>query len=530
MDNLMADHAIVDQGTEAADHHHHHHHHHYHHHEEIPEILFLYDGDEDVPQDATHVKVDPSLRMIYAQSFFVHSHLRHVELPEGLRIIKSRAFFMCEALSNVCFPSTLEEIESGAFVGCAKLSQAILPKGMKVLGSAAFANCESLTHFQVPPLIEVIDVSLLSNCKNLYSVELAPNGIRKIGSRAFKNCHQLRNIVLPDSLEVIENFCFSGCTCLLEALSMEDCDSINANGVNNNDASRTLRFLEALQNRYDLYPLHKLCYYQGFDLSSIMTISAVSEDSSSNNKNNTSNHHQNHDDHDSSSWKSMLQQQQQQQQQSKDLHRPSQEGDQAQAFQTEDISGMTPLHVLALASQPNLELCQAMVRLLLNHTNHNSAFFVSQGKDRWNRDPLMYASMNLTFESTAMTQYLLEALLSPSLNALGLAAWRSQVRHDMDRLLQMSTTRSERVQHMEQIQVKLNWYLQMERLSLLELAIWKNKKKAILRNELVVFLPLDHDPGKQQEQQEQQRNRANARTLCGAEIVVSHVLLFLGDP
>ena len=74
--------------------------------------IFLYDGEEDVPQDVTRVKLDASLRMIYAQIFFVHSHLSYVDLPEGLKSIRGRAFFMCEALSYIRFPSTLEEIES----------------------------------------------------------------------------------------------------------------------------------------------------------------------------------------------------------------------------------------------------------------------------------------------------------------------------------------------------------------------------------------------------------------------------------
>ncbi|KAL3933031.1 MAG: hypothetical protein SGBAC_010578 [Bacillariaceae sp.] len=425
--------------------------------EDVP--IFLYDGEEDVPQNVAHVKVEPSVHIIKAQSFFVHSYLRHVELPQGLRIIKRRAFFMCEGLTHVGFPSTLEEIGTGAFVGCAKLSEVILPKGLKALGSAAFANCESLTHFKVPPLVRVIDVSLFSHCKNLYAVELAPDGIWRLGSRAFKNCHQLRNIVLPNSLKVIENGAFSGCTCLLEALSMNEDDDVN-------EANHNLLVCQGLKTRYDSYPLQKLCYYHGYDSEAVW----VTADSNSI----------------SSSIKEALQQ----------LDHLHKQGKLPRLYQCEKLSGMTPLHVLALSSQPSLELCQAVFQLwrtsLANHepqeaasnerettVSHKSSL-PGQEKDRWNRDPLMYASMNLTPESTAITKYLFEALLSHLLKSLRLAQWRLEVTDEMDRLLYHSASRSERVQHMEQVFIKLNHYIQMERLSLLELAVWKASMEAAM--------------------------------------------------
>eukprot|EP00526_Cylindrotheca_closterium_P024347 CAMPEP_0113659206 /NCGR_PEP_ID=MMETSP0017_2-20120614/32194_1 /TAXON_ID=2856 /ORGANISM="Cylindrotheca closterium" /LENGTH=144 /DNA_ID=CAMNT_0000573661 /DNA_START=45 /DNA_END=479 /DNA_ORIENTATION=+ /assembly_acc=CAM_ASM_000147 len=144
--------------------------------------------------------------------------------------------------------------------------------------------------------------------------------------------------------------------------------------------------------------------------------------------------------------------------------------------------------------------------------------------------------MSLTPESTAVTKYLFEALLSPHLGSLGLARWRFEVSDEMDRLLYHSATRSERVQHMEQVLVKLNRYVQMERLSLLELAVWKASM------EVALLYPGKPNGCNEQDNKDIAGNgtdaseircvqdRANSRTLCGAQIVLSNVLRFLGDP
>ena len=46
--------------------------------------IFIYDGLNEVPDDITHVRVDPSVTVIPDWAFENHNNLQEVELPEGI--------------------------------------------------------------------------------------------------------------------------------------------------------------------------------------------------------------------------------------------------------------------------------------------------------------------------------------------------------------------------------------------------------------------------------------------------------------
>ena len=56
--------------------------------------IYIYNGVDRVPNNVTHVRVDPSL-LIPEETFMNCRQLIEVELPEGLIRIEDDAFFSC---------------------------------------------------------------------------------------------------------------------------------------------------------------------------------------------------------------------------------------------------------------------------------------------------------------------------------------------------------------------------------------------------------------------------------------------------
>jgi hypothetical protein len=59
-----------------------------------PPTIFIYNEDtkDDIPDNVTHVKVDPSVKEIHAAAFEDCLSLVEVELSEGLQVIGINAF------------------------------------------------------------------------------------------------------------------------------------------------------------------------------------------------------------------------------------------------------------------------------------------------------------------------------------------------------------------------------------------------------------------------------------------------------
>ena len=118
------------------------------------QTIYIYNGVNQVPEDATHVRVDPSVAFIPAGGFQNRQKLRVVELPEGLIEIEHDAFAYCKNLKRINIPSTVSEIGSHAFDNCTKLDGISLPEGLQQLGEYAFYYCNSLKSINIPPNLE----------------------------------------------------------------------------------------------------------------------------------------------------------------------------------------------------------------------------------------------------------------------------------------------------------------------------------------------------------------------------------------
>lgn len=195
-------------------------------------VVFIYTGEGDgavVPDDVTHVRVDPSVTVIADGAFQGRLHLEKVELCEGLLIIESKAFFECKSLIEVNIPCTLRVIGESAFSHCETLEllDGRLPEGLEEIRNNAFRGCTSLIRINSPSTVLVMGAGAFYGCAELAEVDLS-EGLLAIADSSFQGCTSLTRINVPSTLEIIsrESFANSGLTSLdlpdtVEAIGMK---------------------------------------------------------------------------------------------------------------------------------------------------------------------------------------------------------------------------------------------------------------------------------------------------------------------
>jgi hypothetical protein len=179
-----------------------------------PPTIFIYNEHtkDDVPNNVTHVKVDPSAKEIHACAFRQCTSLVEVEFSEGLELIGDEAFWNCKNLKHINkLPSTLEDIGAYAFWRCASLDSIEFPEGLQVIGESAFRECGKLKRIKIPSAHVVITSNVFSYCKSLVAVEL-PEGLQVIGKYWFDECTSLTTVNVPFSVKEIQYGAFANCT------------------------------------------------------------------------------------------------------------------------------------------------------------------------------------------------------------------------------------------------------------------------------------------------------------------------------
>jgi len=186
--------------------------------------IYIYNGEDGVPEDVTHVRVDSSVTIIPEEAFKTCRQLEQVDLPEGLISIGDNAFRDCTSLKMVQFPSTIEKIAYSAFNNCKKLDGIILPDGLQTLEMYAFSSCTSLQRINIPPGISKITQGGFLFCHSLTHVMFS-EGITEI-ENAFGFCKSLESVTLPSSLKVIGRETFQCCNRLNEVHMLDAIESI----------------------------------------------------------------------------------------------------------------------------------------------------------------------------------------------------------------------------------------------------------------------------------------------------------------
>ncbi len=142
---------------------------------------------EDVPRNATHVRI-----------------------ADGVETIGYRAFENCTLLVSVIIPKGVNDISGFAFYGCISLASVIIPKGVTSIGNWAFDGCRNLTSVVIPQGVTIIKDFSFHYCKSLTSVVI-PEGVVNIGVSAFFGCDSLKTVVIPKSVEKIGEGAFCLC-------------------------------------------------------------------------------------------------------------------------------------------------------------------------------------------------------------------------------------------------------------------------------------------------------------------------------
>jgi hypothetical protein len=465
-------------------------------------LMFSYNGQNRIrmPRDVTRVEVHPGMKVIGTWALSEFQRLVHVELPEGLQVIGRSAFNNCSSLEHVRLPSSVNELRSGAFAHCSALKAIELNQGLQMIMDGAFQHCESLRKVKIPSSVRTVGNVVFYRCSKLVSVDL-PEGIQVVGRNAFMRCESLVRVSIPSSVTYIGAFAFKGCTSLVSVELPERLQTIRDEAFIDCASLKNVLFIPptitdlaeyvfdydsllldesfpdlkdliievddcttSITSRFDGLPMHKLCYFQahppvnesGGLLDEIRKIMDKSDRKIFKNK------------------------------------------------KRQDYLGMTPLHILALSSKPNMALWEALFDAYPKDL---------ETKDRWGNCPYDYLIDNEDSGSLAILKHALKARSTSLLNSLGLEKWKVDICNAIDDVSDHSERRYSEIDLVYSMFAK---YQRLEILGLLELAIWKAKmeENALCTTKDAVLGPL---------------GRMKCRINCGAEIVISNITPFLGN-
>lgn len=463
--------------------------------------LFGYSGQarNDVPQNVIQIKVESGIKGIPDWMFDNLESLREIELPERLETIGDHVFFRCVSLEKVMLPTSLIEIGNNAFEGCSTLKDVGLPDGLKRIGAATFRSCTELRRMKIPATVTHIGTCAFAGCSSLASIDLRaslnfvngwfhrcdslkmvtlPPYIHSIAPHAFYNCRSLVSLEIPDGVTSIWGGSFAECSLLrnifipssvilLEAI-FDGCTQLQEIFPGGNAR------IDALKNRFDGLPIHKICYFQShhkMDLAVRKVRHAITNNDT---------------------IKTDLQ----------------------------DTLGMTCMHILALSVKPNFRLWNELLEISPKKT--------LEVADKWGSFPIDYLIANTAPGSIALLRSTIQAMTSRRLVSLGLARWKMEVL----KLVENLSNDNDRRCQVEQIFEELAKYERLEALSLLELALWKfkvdgllsarssegrpKKKVKIRKAAYIGACVLDFD------------DRRACRINCGADVIIPNVSLFVG--
>ncbi|KAL3937448.1 MAG: hypothetical protein SGBAC_007459 [Bacillariaceae sp.] len=457
-----------------------------------------YDGQDrsEMAHDTTHLNVSESLVELPAGALRDLCLLVQVKLPQGLLVIGESAFMFCPSLQLVEFPDSLQEIRAHAFEYCTNLSSDCdenvldFPEGIRVIGDQAFAmSCQDVDYLQLPSTLNALGRGSFSHLSSLVSVGLHEEGkLERIGDYAFYGAHALRNIVIPSTVTYVGRWAFGKCQQLQSAMNGKMMDSFDE------------EIEKALRTRFNGLGLHNIIYFNGgtvttIELSKIAASDAVTENGAK-----------------------------------------------------RDKLGMTPLDILMLAPKPNYDLVPILTRQfpitvsVPNGSNSPAHYACARKAPIYVVETLIKAQLECAFsgmQSHEMvkpphwTSLIARAHQSDAIHILQLLIglrscdqlhswrhdrWKQDVEDSISSLSSFPNKedRTERLVQMKSIYDKVETYQEIERLSNLELAVWKT---SIQRTE-------------QETKTSKGGNRVNreyCRIYSGSDAVVSNVLQFLHD-
>ena len=192
----------------------------------MDENHYVYMGEGDPPEDATHVSIHESITVIPEELFQEHPNIVELICHDGVKKIEGHAFYRCPRLKRAVMPG-VEEVEGYAFYDCD--IEHIECKKLEIIGVDAFSVCQSLESIDLPSAW-IVEEEAFDGCDALRYVKFG-NNLERIEERAFRDTALERfTIPLKNNLFTDDDV-FMGCEdfglCLLEeAVLLETVDAL----------------------------------------------------------------------------------------------------------------------------------------------------------------------------------------------------------------------------------------------------------------------------------------------------------------
>jgi hypothetical protein len=181
--------------------------------------IFVYlGGEQEVPDDVTHVRIDRSVKIIRRQAFYRRRCLVSLDFHDGVEKIEERAFYGCICLRRMKLPG-VKEVGDAAFRHCRTLSDVTFGDKLETMDKNAFDSCTSLRNIKIPT-VRIIERSAFGSCQQLTDMEFGVK-LERIEEEAFFNCESLQRIAIP-----LKNNLFHLATIHRRCTQFDNCDNL----------------------------------------------------------------------------------------------------------------------------------------------------------------------------------------------------------------------------------------------------------------------------------------------------------------
>ena len=456
------------------------------------------------------INLPSTIKKIPNHAFRGCSNIVDLILPNGIVVVGPNSFSGCKHLRVVSIASSVERIENGAFRDCERLYSLELHRGLQSIGAGAFRGCAWLNRAAIPSTVKTLDARAFASCTKLVSVELS-EGLEEIKDGAFAECERLQNLYIPSSvikLGRIFKHSYKPKPPLLLGRKFRMHDDGDGNCA---------QLIHALQTRFRRLPIHEICYFQSHD-ETVSLVENLEQIVKSNGHSNRSGGGGNRTGAAATTKATTT----------------------TTTFSTaerDSLTGMTPLHILALSRKPNIDVFRTVLALYPKN-------FLMTVKDARGYRAIDYLIENESPGSDELTKQ----LLGDRIEWLGLERWKRKVVNVVDNfpvgwdMNYRARQIDHRHKHINVIYAMLIKYERLEILSLLELLLWKLEiDKTLL---LLATATKESDvaslstmPGDRISTSASTSSNSSSsssvkeisRVNCGADIVISNVLPFLDN-
>ena len=164
--------------------------------------------DRRVPDDATHVTIAASVRVIPANAFRGHPNIVEVVCDVNVKRVERDAFTECPSLRRIIMPG-VEVVEEHVFYNCVNLTD--VECGMlEIIKEVAFQRCKSLSSIDLPSA-KIVEGWAFEGCAALTDARFGSK-LERIVGEAFADSESLEQITIPfkDGM-ITAGSIFSGC-------------------------------------------------------------------------------------------------------------------------------------------------------------------------------------------------------------------------------------------------------------------------------------------------------------------------------